>query len=451
MKTCDKEILHIALPSIVSNITVPLLGMIDVAITGHMGQAAYVAAIAVGGMLFNIIYWLFVFLRMGTSGMTAQAYGANDRTETKAILRRGVTVAVALAAAVLCLQTPIRNLALTLIAPSPEVMALARTYFNICVWGAPAALLLFVLNGWFLGMQNSKVPMAVAIVQNVSNIIFSLILVYGQGWKIEGVALGTVLAQYVGLAYALYSLRDYSLREGIRYWGWGIRYWVLGNKDGVLGSGPKDLGKRTGGWSQFFLLNRDILLRTICLIFVHFYFIAAGARFGDTALAVNALVMQLFLLYSYIMDGFAFAGEALVGKAVGARSLPMLRETVKRLFVWGGGMMVLFTLCYALFGQQIMNMLTNEPAVLQAAADYQGWALLLPVCGMAAFIWDGIFIGATRAKGMLLSVAAGMLTFFGLFELLCPTLGNHALWLAFNVYVFVRGAVQTVLFIFACG
>ena len=404
-----------------SNITVPLLGLIDVAITGHMGSASFVAAIAVGGMLFNIIYWLFVFLRMGTSGMTAQALGARNLTEVMGVLQRAVSVALALSALLLCLQVPIRELALTLIDSSAEVTALARTYYNICVWGAPASLLLFVLNGWLLGMQNSRAPMVIAIVQNVSNILFSLIMVYGFRWKIEGVALGTVMAQYVGLLTALLLLNRYRR---------------------LLAYRPRQIG----GMRQFFTLNKDIFLRTLCLIFVHFFFISAGAQFGDTALAINALIMQLFLLYSYIMDGFAFAGEALVGKAIGARAHASLRVIVRQLFIWGAAMMLLFTVGYAIFDRQILSLLTNEPSVLVAAGEYHWWALLLPVCGMAAFIWDGIYIGATATKGMLISMAAGMAVFFVLVESLSPTLGNHALWLAFNAYIFTRGAMQTVLY-----
>ena len=425
----DKQILHIALPSIVSNITVPLLGLIDVAITGHLGGAAYVGAIAVGGMLFNIIYWMFAFLRMGTSGMTAQAFGARNLTEVVNVLMRAVAVAVGMSGLLLCLQVPVRELALSIIDPSVEVAELARTYFNICVWGAPASLLLFVLTGWFLGMQNSKAPMAMAIIQNVANILLSLVLVYGLEMKIEGVATGTVAAQYVGLTAGLIMLLRYSRLK--KY----IQRAKIFTRQSL---------------ARFFMLNKDIFFRTLCLIFVHFYFISAGSSQGDTALAVNTLIMQLYLLYSYIMDGFAFAGEALVGKAIGARSYPIYISTVKRLFVWGTIMMLLFTLVYFLFGEQFLAILTDDPSVLEASKEYHWWTLLLPLSGMAAFIWDGIYIGATATKGMLLSMAAGMVTFFLMHYFLSPYLGNHALWLAFNGYMFMRGIVQSVLFTSYC-
>ncbi len=425
MNLRDKQILHIALPSIVSNITVPLLGLIDVAITGHLGGAAYVGAIAVGGMLFNIIYWMFAFLRMGTSGMTAQAFGARNLTEVVSVLIRAVLVAVGMSALLLCLQVPVRELALSIIDPSAEVTELARAYFNICVWGAPASLLLFVLTGWFLGMQNSKAPMAIAIIQNVANILFSLVLVYGLGMKIEGVATGTVLAQYVGLIAGLFMLSRYK------------RLHVYLREEQVITS---------SALARFFMLNKDIFFRTLCLIFVHFYFISAGSRQGDAALAVNTLIMQLYLLYSYIMDGFAFAGEAMVGKAIGAKSYNIYIDTVKRLFCWGTVMMFLFTIAYYLFGESFLAILTDDPSVLEASKEYHWWTLMLPLSGMAAFIWDGIYIGATATKGMLLSMAAGMLTFLFMHYLLAPSLGNHGLWLAFNGYMLMRGVVQTVMF-----
>lgn len=440
MQNINREILRIALPSIVSNITVPLLGLIDVAITGHLGNAAYIGAIAVGGMLFNIIYWMFAFLRMGTSGMTAQAYGAekkdesegtterhpNGQGETARLLWRSLGIALGISLVLLVVQIPLREVALLLIAPEGDVADYARTYFNICIWGAPPSLLLFALTGWFIGMQNTRIPMLVAVVQNVANILLSLTLVYGLGMKIEGVATGTVLAQYTGLLTALLLLRHC----------FGRQLKLKQGRDGVF---THEALKR------FFTVNRDIFLRTLCLILVHFFFVAAGAHYGSTQLAVNALLMQLFTLYSYFMDGFANAGEALVGKAVGARSHEDYHRTVRQLFLWGAGVAALFTLCYALGGRSFLSLLTNEPDVLQAASDYWAWVLLFPICGLAAFIWDGIYIGATYTRGMLVSVFISMLTFLALYYLLTPYLNAHALWLAFVTYLAMRGAVQTVM------
>lgn len=419
MNLRDKQILHIALPSIVSNITVPLLGLVDVAITGHLGSAAYIGAIAVGGMLFNIIYWMFAFLRMGTSGMTSQALGARNLPEVVSVLLRATMVSLLISAVMLCLQVPVRELSLAIIAPSEEVAAYTRTYFNICIWGAPAALALFALTGWCVGMQNSKIPMAVSIAQNLVNILLSLILVYWGGMTIEGVALGTVIALYAGLLLSLsLIIRNYLRLK--KY----LRLQMVATRESLL---------------RFFMLNKDIFLRTCCLILVHFFFISAGAKLGDAELAVNTILMQLFMLYSYIMDGFAFAGEAMVGKAIGAQARGIYDDTVKRLFRWGWLLAALFTVAYFLFGEAYISVLTDNAEVVASAREYQPWTLLFPVCGVAAFIWDGVYIGATATKGMLVSMASGTAVFFLLYLLLVPSWGNHGLWVAFVCYLAVRG------------
>ena len=425
MNIRDGQILQIALPSIVSNITVPLLGMIDVAIVGHMGSPVYIGAVAVGSMIFNLVYWLFGFLRMGSSGLTAQALGARNLTEVAAVMQRALLVAIIISAVMLCLQVPIREGALYIIRPSAEVVAFTCTYYNICIWGAPAALMLFVLTGWFVGMQNSRAPMMVAMIQNVANIMLSVVLVYGLGMKIEGVALGTVLAQYIGLVSALLFFVPYYLRINKYY-----------REKTVL---------TAAALTKFFSLNKDIFLRTCCLILVHFFFIAAGAKQGDAELAVNTMLMQLFTLYSYIMDGFAFAGEAMVGKAIGGRMRGIYDDTVRRLFRWGWGVAALFTLAYLLLGKPFLSILTDDATVLDVAQVYQPWTLLFPLCGMAAFIWDGIYIGATATKGMLISMASGMVMFFLLYFTLVPVWGNHGLWIAFVIYLATRGITQTIM------
>lgn len=419
----NREILRIALPSIVSNITVPLLGLVDVAITGHLGAKVYLGAIAVGGMLFNVIYWMFSSLRMGTSGLTAQAYGRQSPHDIMDQLARGTVVALALSLLLVLLQTPVSQLALYLIDPSEEVRRLAALYFRICIWGAPAALLLFVFSGWYVGMQNSRLPMWVAVVQNVSNILLSLIFVFGCDMGLRGVALGTVAAQYAGL-----------LTAAVLWWWHYRRFLPLLSWHTALD---------VGAMLSFFNLNKDLFLRTLCLIAIHFYFIAAGASLGDTALAVNTMLMQLFTLYSYIMDGFACAGEAIVGRAVGAGNTRLHRMTVGRLFLWGGLMVVLFTAAYGLGGRPFLSLLSNNTDVVQAAQVYQPWTLLIPLCSVATFIWDGIFIGETDTRGMLLATAVGMTTFFVLYWWWGPLYGNHGLWAAFLSYLFVRGLTQT--------
>lgn len=425
MSPRDRQILQIALPSIVSNITVPLLGLIDVAIVGHLGAPAYIGAIAVGGMLFNIIYWIFGFLRMGTSGMTSQAYGKRDLPEIVRLLLRSVSIGLIVAFCLIILQVPIRQTAFALIHPTEEIKQLATLYFHICIWGAPAMLGLYGLSGWYIGMQNSKIPMYIAITQNIVNIVASLSLVYLGGMKVEGVAFGTLIAQYAGffMGVVLWMHQYSKLKKYIVWKG-------IWQKEAMI---------------RFFQVNRDIFLRTLCLVAVTLFFTSAGASQGEIILAVNTLLMQLFTLFSYVMDGFAYAGEALSGRYIGARNREAFTDSTRHLFTWGGIMAILFTLIYALGGNAFLGLLTNDREVIAAADTYFYWALAIPAAGIAAFIWDGIFIGATATRDMLLSMAAAAISFFALYYGLRPVLGNHALWLAFLTYLFIRGLVQTAL------
>ncbi len=432
MNKTDQHILQIALPAIITNITVPLLGLVDTAIVGHMGAAVYIGAIAVGSMIFNLIYWIFGFLRMGTSGMTAQARGRRQLAETRALLVQSVFVSLAIAALILLLQWPLRELMLWFIGPTPEVRALAITYFNIVVWGAPAMLGLYSITGWFIGMQNTRFPMAVSVFQNVVNILASLGLVYGLGMKVEGVALGTVVAQYAGLLVALGLLRRYYHR-------------LLVSKKG-LGWGELFKTRSLVSTARFFRVNRDIFLRTLFLVAVNLYFTSAGARQGAVILAVNTLLMQLYLLFSYIMDGFAYAGEALGGRYWGAGDRERFRDLVNRLFVWGVAMTLLFTSVYVVGGMPFLCLLTDETLVVEASGTYVWWAYLVPVAGMAAFIWDGVFIGMTQTRGMLVSSTIAAIVFFVAVMLLVPLFGNHGLWVSMILYLLTRGLVQTAIY-----
>ena len=435
MNQRNREILRIALPAIVTNITVPLLGLIDTAIVGHMGDAAYIGAIAVGSMIFNLVYWVFGFLRMGTSGLTAQAYGRQDWSETASLLRRSFLVAMMVALVLLVLQWPLCELMLALIGPTPDVRPLASTYFYMVVWGAPASLGLFSLTGWFIGMQNTRIPMLVSILQNVVNILASLLLVYGLGMKVEGVALGTVIAQYAGFVTAFFFSRCEVQGTRCSF----SRYEVRGTRCENTSSSKNTI-------AQFFRVNRDIFLRTLCLVAVNLYFTSAGARQGATILAVNTLLMQLYLLFSYFMDGFAYAGEALGGRYWGAADMPAFRDVVRRLFGWGALMTLLFTTLYVVGGTPFLHLLTDEASVVEASRDYVFWAWLIPAAGVAAFVWDGIFIGTTQTRGMLLSsVIAAMLFFLGTF-LFTKTMENHGLWLSMLLYLLTRGVVQTILY-----
>lgn len=422
MTRTDQQILHIALPSIVSNITVPLLGLIDVSIVGHLGAASYIGAIAVGGMLFNMIYWLFGFLRMGTGGLTAQAYGRHDLQEVTRILLRSLSISLLLALALLLLQYPIRNIAFMCMDTSEEVRQLATLYFHICIWGAPATLGLYGFTGWYIGMQNSRFPMFIAITQNIVNIAASLFFVFVLKMKVEGVALGTLVAQYAGLGMACLLWLAYYRP---------LRKYLL----------QKALFDRTE-MKRFFQVNRDIFIRTLCLIAVTVFFTSTGAAYGDVVLAVNALLMQLFTLFSYFMDGFAYAGEALTGKYIGAKDNQSLRLTIRHLFKWGIALSLLFTLLYGAGGKSFLGLLTNDTSVISASEEYIYWVLAIPLAGFSAFLLDGICIGATATHLMLRSMLVASASFFLLYYGLHDTLGNHALWMAFIVYLSLRGVVQ---------
>ena len=419
--TENRRILQIAIPSIISNITVPLLGLIDVTIVGHLGSPAYIGAIAVGGMLFNIIYWIFGFLRMGTSGMTSQAYGQHDLNEITRLLLRSIGVGLLIAFCLLLFQYPILHLAFTFIKTTPEIEQLATTYFYICIWGAPATLGLYGFAGWFIGMQNSRFPMYIAITQNIVNIVASLCFVYLLDMKVAG----TLIAQYAGFFMALWLYMHYyhTLHKRIVW---------------------KEIIQRQAMY-RFFQVNRDIFFRTLCLVMVTMFFTSAGAAQGEVVLAVNTLLMQLFTLFSYIMDGFAYAGEALAGRYIGAKNQTGLRSTVHHLFYWGLGLSFLFTLLYSVGGKSFLGLLTNDISVIAASDSYFYWALIIPLAGFSAFLWDGIFIGATATRQMLYSMLVASASFFGIYYGFHSLLGNHALWLAFLVYLSLRGIVQTFL------
>lgn len=421
-----KQVFKLALPSIISNITVPLLGIIDLTIVGHMGDVIYIGAIAIGTMIFNVLYWLFGFLRMGTSGMTSQALGRRDLTEAMRLLVRSLTISTAIAVIFILFQLPIRWMALSIMQPTEQIAEQAAIYFSICIWGAPAMLGLYGLTGWFIGMQNTRTPMLVSIFQNIVNIVASVTFVFGFGMKIQGVALGTLTAQWTGFLLALYCWKRYYGRLAEYNW-----------KD--------DLFKRST-MVRFFAVNRDIFIRTLFLVGVNFFFISAGSRQGAIILSVNTLLMTLFTLFSYVMDGFAYAGEALSGKYYSAANKLAFDRVYNSLFAWGAIMAVVFTLVYAVGGNGFLMLLTNEAVVVQSAEAYFWWAVMIPIVSVSAFVYDGIFIGLTATRDMLVSSVVSALVFFALYLALQSYLGNHALWLAFIVYLGLRGGIQWLLY-----
>lgn len=403
------------------------------AIVGHMGDAVYIAAISLGGIIFSMIYWVFGFLRMGTSGLTAQAMGRNDSSGRDTVLMQALSLACALGLLFILLQVPIRDLMLRFLGADDYTNRLAARYFDILIYGAPATLVTYSFNGWFIGIQNTKATLWISLTINIVNILASVLLVYALRMGIAGVATGSLIAQWSGVAMAI----ALSLRCGAAY-----RFSFAMLK-----------GERL---SRFFKVNRDIFLRTLCLVAVTVWFTRAGARQGDIILSVNALLMQLFLLFSYIMDGFAFAGEALAGKLAGEiqsadksemKSLGNRRKALlKSLFLHGVVIAVAFTVIYFAGGETLLSLLSDDPGVAAASADYRYWAATVPLAGFGAFIWDGVFIGETRTRGMLVSMAAAMAVYFIVYFSFQPTLGNHALWLAFVLYLCVRAIAQTILY-----
>ncbi|MDE5786522.1 MAG: MATE family efflux transporter [Duncaniella sp.] len=429
MNRINRSILLIAVPSIVTNITTPLLSLMDVTFTGHMGSATYLAAIAVGGTLFNMIYWIFGFLRMGTSGMTAQAYGrrsagdTDGNAEISASLMRGLLLAISAGLIIVVLQRPIISIGLGIMdVDSPTAEAAAR-YFMILSAGAPAVLVTYVFTGWLLGMQDSRSPLWISLTINIVNIAVSYILVVKLNMKIEGVATGTLVAQWTGavMGAAIIWLRHRPSRP----------------------SGGDIM--KPGSLKRFFSVNTDIFIRTLCLVGVTVWFTRAGASQGTVILAVNSVMLQFFMFFSYFMDGFAFAGEALTGRYIGECDRGRLRSVITALLRWGIGLGIAFSIIYVAAGSVTVDFLTSETSVRTAAREYIAWIVVVPLAGFAAFTFDGIFIGATMTRSMLLSMFSAMVVFFLTWFLLYPSMGNHALWLAFVLYLSVRGAVLAVL------
>jgi len=415
----NQKILRLAVPNIISNISVPLLSMVDLAIVGHMGSISFIGAIGVAGVVFNFIYWNFGFLRMGTTGFTAQSYGARDLEKAVETLVRSAVVAIGISLILILLQKWILQFSLIFIDVTEATKEPIKQYFYIRIWSAPCVLLLYTFKGWFLGMQNSRFPMIIAIVTNILNIGFSLLFVYAFQMDFKGVALGTVVAEYSGLLLAVtFWLGYYGKLK--KYINWSQ---VL-IKDKLL---------------QFFKVNSNIFLRTFCLIIVFTSFTTFSTKSGDTILAVNTLLLQLFTLFSYIMDGFAYAAESLTGKFVGGKNKPQLKMTIQYVFRWGWVLTFLFTILYYFFGDHILQLLTDNQAVLEASKPYFKWVLLVPVSGFAAFLWDGIFVGATASKAMRDAIFIATAGYFALYFILHPIIGNNGLWIALLLFLALRG------------
>ncbi|MEN8119727.1 MAG: MATE family efflux transporter [Bacteroidota bacterium] len=421
----NKEILKLAIPNIISNITVPLLGMVDLAIMGHLDSEKYLGAIALAGMIFNFIYWGFTFLRMGTSGFTAQAFGRKDSGRLTAILTHSLAIAVVGGFLLILFQYPIQKIGFYFIEGSEQIEVLAVQYFYIRIWAAPATIGLFALNGWFVGMQDARTPMILAILINVFNILLNVMFVYGFGLKSDGVAWGTLISQYLGFILAILFLLQKHNKL--------FKNFVL------LKIIDVDLLK------EFFRVNKDIFIRTLILILVFSFFTMESASISDQVLAVNTILLQYLLLFSFIMDGFAYSAEALAGKYYGAGNVYLLKKLVKRIFVWGALLSVFFTIIYILFKDVIFHLLTDNEGIINSASPYIFWVSIIPLVSFAGFLWDGIYIGTTASKLMRNTMLISAFTiFFPVYYLFVDKMNNHALWLAMILFLIARSISQTI-------
>ena len=412
MKSINRDILKLAIPSILANITVPIVGMVDIAVAGHinpfsgegMTAAAMIGGIAIGTMLFDLLYWNFGFLRAGTGGLAAQAYGRKDMKECSRILTRALSIAFTCALALIAIQWVFLKAAFLFVDCSDEVRALATEYFKIRIWAAPATLCLMAFKGWFIGMQDSVSAMVTDFVVNGMNILLSICFALGLSvggvtllapMGFAGIAAGTVAAQWTGLLTAVLLL--------------AFRYFKTVFSD-FSSSDFKTLFKG-GETKRFFVLNRDLFIRSLCFIAIYIGFTVISARYGDLLLAVSSILMKLLMVFSYFTDGFAYAGEAMTGRYIGAKDAPMLRQTVRYTFFWSMSLAAVFMLIYAFAGEPMLRMMTSDPAVVEAAGEFMPWLLLMPLVGCAAFTWDGIYIGATASVQMRDSMLWSLVAF----------------------------------------
>lgn len=403
IKKINSEILSLAIPSILANITVPLVGMVDIAVAGNLGteSASLIGGIALGSMLFDLLYWNFSFLRAGTGGLTAQAFGRNDFTEVMKIFVRAVGISLVCALVLIAVHRVFVDAALWVVDATPAVKSLAAQYFFIRIWAAPATLSLMAFKGWFIGVQDSLSAMIVDFVVNGMNIGASIVL--AMGWRVvgfegigfAGIALGTVAAQYSGLlaAVILVLVRHRKYFSGIR---------SLDFK-GIF---------KGGEMRRFFVMNADLLVRSLCFIGIYIGFTTISAAFGDLLLATGSIMMKLLLLFSYFTDGFAYAGEAMSGKYKGAGDGPSLNRTVRWTFAWSMGIAGIFVVIYYFGGSWLLRLMSSDPAVLDMSSRFLPWLLLMPLVGCPAFTWDGIYIGVTASRKMRDSMLWAVAGFF---------------------------------------
>ncbi len=424
----NREILRIALPNIISNITVPIMGIAGTMIAGHIDgdSTSNIGALAIGVSIFNFIYWNCGFIRMGTSGITAQAYGAGNSRATTLMLARAVAVSLIVGLAVTILQYPIGTGALRIMNGNDMV----AEYFFARIWAVPAGVLLFGLNGWLTGMQNAVIPMIVAITMNIIHIAFSIWFAFDLEMGITGIAYASVVAQWTGMAATAFII---WIHYRHRFTGITIREVM-------------DLR----AMREFFAINRDIIIRTLCIVATYTFFTAASARMGDDViLAVNTILLQMFTLFSYMNDGFACAAEALTGRFIGARDPKALRDCIRKCMMWCLIVGVIYVGIYVGWWRELLELFITDDAdaqlIVEYAGRYIGWIIVIPIAAAMPFVMDGIMVGATQSRIMRDSMILSTAAYFVIFYAMNSTMGNNALWLAFTLYMFLRGALQFIM------
>jgi MATE family multidrug resistance protein len=409
----------IAGPIIISNISVPMLGAVDTAVMGHLPDPKYLGGVAIGAMVFTFIYWGFGFLRMGTGGLTAQAFGAKDADEVRACLARAAVIGIPVALILIALQLPIATVAFSILEASPDVEALAQEYFFVRIWGAPATLMNFALLGWFIGCQNTKAALWHQLSLNGVNIVLDLVFVLGFGWGVAGVAAATAIADGVAVVIGLFLALPILRKLGGEF----VRAKIL----------EASKIKRT------IALNVDIFIRTICLVSAFAYFTAQGAAFGNVVLAANAVLLNFQTFMAHALDGLAHAAEALGGEAIGAKDRKAFRDAVRVSVFWGMVVAVGFSLLYLIAGPFIIDALTGIESVRETSREYLVWSVAMPLIAVFPFLLDGIFLGGTRGATMRNAMIASLLIYLACCYFLVPLWGNDGLWASLAIFMGARG------------
>jgi MATE family multidrug resistance protein len=420
----NREVLRLAVPNILSNISVPLLSTVDTALMGHQ-SSLHLAAVGIAAMIFNLIYWNFGFLRMGTTGMTAQAYGEQSNHKLTNTLSRALFLSFAISLLLILFQEPLIRFVAYAMNVESSYYPMVEAYFDIRIYAAPATLGLYVLFGWFFGVQNAVIPLILTIAVNVVNIAFSYYFVNHLNFGIEGVAYGTLIAQYVGLALAFGFLYRYKVHLV------AVKFGEVLKRSELL---------------KFLNINKDIFIRTVALTFAFAFFYAQSAKEGEMALAVTVVLLQFLSWISFAIDGFAYAAESLVGKYYGAKNWDKFYQAIRYVFYWGFGLTVIYAVVYFFYIEALLGIYTDKEELIEAAKPYLVWTIVMGFAGVAAFVWDGVFIGMTASRAMRDSVLLSMIIFLGLFYLVKPYHSLHLYWLSFILFLFMRGAIQSWMF-----